>query len=167
MTPAMRSSAVFAVVVLAGCKAPAPLPPGAPPPVDEAAVTQALVAFWDRFAAAQVTGNVDEYLAMFAPDITLDAPAIPTIAGRAKLDSVIRPIFSSGKVTAFAVKPTKTLVVTNDLVLQSGSYVETSIVQGKTGVEYARYATSVSRGSDGQWRIAYWMTIHDSIVAGR
>ena len=163
----MRHGLILAVAALAACKPAAAPGPPPPPSIDEGAVTQALVAFWDGFAAAQVGGNVDEYLGLFASDVTLDAPGIPTIAGRAKLDSVIRPIFSGGKVTAFTVHPTQTRVVSNDLVLQSGAYVETSIVQGKTGVEYARYATSVSRGTDGQWRIAYWMTIHDSIVAGR
>ena len=151
----------------AACKPATPSAPPPPPPVDEAAVTQALVAFWDRFAAAQVGGRVDEYLALFDSDVSLDSPGMPTITNRAALDSVIRPIFAMGKVTAFTVTPSRTRVVSNDLALQSGHYIETSIVQGKTGVEYARYATSVIRGPDGQWRIAYWMTIHDSVVARR
>ena len=163
----MRRSAAVTVLLLAACQPTSPPVPPPPPPIDEAAATQALAAFWDRFAATQIAGNVDEYLALFDPDVTLDAQGIPTIAGRAALDSVLRPIFSSGQVTAFTVTPSKTRVASNDLVLQSGKYVETSVVQGKTGVEYARYATSVSRGSDGQWRIIYWMTIHDSVVAER
>src|SRR5262245_43767993 len=162
----MRAFTVIAVVLLAACKSPPP-PPPAPPPINEAAVKSALVAFWDRFATAQIAGKVDDYLGMFLPDVTLDVQGASPIAGRVALDSVVRPAFASGKVMAFSITPMKTTVVSNDLVLQGGSYVEAVVVQGRKSIEYARYATSVVRGSDGQWRIAYWMSVHDSVVRAK
>jgi hypothetical protein len=116
---------------------------------------------------ADTAGNVDAFLAEFHPDVRLDVQGYPAIMGWAAFDSVARPYFAARDVTAMTISPFATSVVSNDLALQGGSFVENFIEKKKRFTEYGRYAASIGRGQDGQWKIMYWMAIIDSTVAAR
>ncbi len=161
-----RTLGVLGLAVLVACAQPAPAPPSAPA-VDTAAVTQAVGDLWNRMNTAIAAGNVDAFLADFDPDIRLDVQGFPPILGRAAFDSVARPIFAARDYAGFQPAPTTTIVVSNDLALQGGTYTETYVENKKTQTEYGRYATSAGRGADGQWHVLYWMAIVDSTVAAR
>jgi uncharacterized protein (TIGR02246 family) len=132
--------------------------------VDTVAVTQAVGDLWTRFVTADTAGNVDAFLGLFAEDVRLDVQGFPPIIGKAAFDSVARPMFAARKFTDLTVNANTTVVVSNDLALQGGTYTETYIEKKKTSTEFGRYASSIARGADGQWRISYWMAIIDSTV---
>jgi uncharacterized protein (TIGR02246 family) len=155
--------AVLLGAALACAKAEPP-PPPPPPAIDSAGVTQAAADLWNRYATADTTGNVDAVLALYTDDARLDIQGMPPIVGRAALDSVIRPMSSTRRITAFSISPVTTLVVSNDLVLQGGTFMETFVENKKMRTEYGRFASSIAHGADGQWRIAYLMGIIDSTV---
>ena len=60
--------------------------------------------------------------------------------------------------------PNTTIAVSNDLALQSGAYMERYTVKGQKGemTDWGRYASSMVRGTDGNWRWSYIMTFTDS-----
>ena len=163
-----RGTVLLLGAALACAKAePPPPPPPATPAVDTAAVTQAAADFGARFAAAEKSGNADSVFAMYAADVRLDVQGMPPIVGRAALDAAVRPMFGTRTITDMQLAPNETAVVSNDLVLQGGTFTETYVEKKKTRVEHGRYASSIVRGSDGQWRFGYLMAIIDSTVAGR
>ena len=163
-----RGTVLLLGAALACAKAePPPPPPPAPPTVDTAGVTQAVADFLSRFSAAGKSGSADSILAMYTPDARLDVQGMPAIDGRAALDAVIRPMAASRTITGMKLMPNETAVVSNELVLQGGTFAETYVEKKKTSVEHGRYASTIAKGSDGQWRFGYLMAIVDSTVTGR
>ena len=146
---------------------PPPPPPPAAPAVDTAGVTQAAADFLTRFSAAETSGSVDSILAMYTDDARLDVQGMPSMEGKAGLEAVLRPMSASRTITDIKLTPNETAVISNDLVLQGGTFMETYVEKKKTSVEHGRYASSIVKGSDGQWRFGYLMAIIDSTVAGR
>jgi uncharacterized protein (TIGR02246 family) len=163
-----RGTVLLLGAALACAKAePPPPPPPAPPALDTAAVTQAAADFRARFAAAEKSGTADSVFALYTDDVRLDVQGMPPIVGRAALDAVIRPMYGTRRITDMQLLPNETAVVSNDLVLQGGTFAETYVEKKKTMVEHGRYASSIVKGNDGQWRFGYLMAIIDSTVAGR
>jgi len=163
----MRSAfGAFVFVAAVACTQPAPAPPAAPT-VDTAAVTQAIGELWNRIIVADTANNIDAFLAEFAPSVRLDIQGFPPLLGRAAFDSLARPVFAVRDYIALQPMPHTTIVVSNDLALQGGTYTETFVEKKKTSTEYGRFATSAARGADGQFRVVYWMAIIDSTVAAR
>jgi uncharacterized protein (TIGR02246 family) len=157
--------AVLVLGALGACsKAAPPAPPPGPPPIDEAAAKQAVDALWAKVITADTAGNVDAFLALFAETVQLDVQGFPAIVGRAAMDSTLRPMFAARDFIGFQRAPNLTMVVSNDLVYEGGTYAETYIEKKKTHTEYGRYATAAARGADGEWRVGYWMAIIDSTV---
>lgn len=160
----MRTGLAVLLGAALACAKAEPPPPPPPPAVDTVAVTQAVADLWTRFATADTAGNVDAILGMFAENVRLDVQGFPPILGRAAFDSVARPMFAARKFTDLTINANTTVVVSNDLALQGGTYTETYIEKKKTSTEFGRFASSIARGADGQWRIGYWMAIIDSTV---
>lgn len=162
----MRSAfGLFAFAAAAACTQPAPAPP-AVPSVDTAAVSQAVGDLWTRISAAVLADNYEAFSAEYATDVRIDAQGFPAILSRAALDSLARPMFAARHYTAYTPMPHTTVVVSNDLVLQGGTYTETYVENKKTSTEYGRFAGSIGR-TDSQWRFLYLMLIVDSTVAAR
>ena len=162
----MRST-LAVLALLAACSQPAPAPPPAPPPIDEAAVNQAVTDVWNRIIAADTAENADAFVAGFHDDVRLDLQGMPAVIGKAAVDTLARQMFAARNYTSFAISPYATTAVSNDLALQGGSFAE-SFMEGKKAMHaYGRYAISVMRGADGQWRVAYTMMLVDSTVAAR
>jgi len=162
----MRSAlAVLVLGALGACGKPAPpAPPPGPPPIDEAVAKQGVDALWAKAITADTAGSVDVFMGLWTDNARVDVQGIPAMVGRAEIEAAFRPMFAARRATAFQRTPTQTLVVSNDLVYQGGSYAETFVENKKTSTEYGRYATALARGTDGEWRIAYWMAIIDSTV---
>ena len=163
----MRRGIVLFLGAALGCAKAEPPPPPPPPAVDTASVTQAVGDFLSRFTAAEKASNVDSVLALYTPEARIDVQGMPAMLGRAALDAAMRPMFASRTITDFQFTPTETVVVSNDHALQAGAFMETYVEKKKTSVEHGRYAGSIVKGSDGQWRFGYLMAIIDSTVAGR
>jgi uncharacterized protein (TIGR02246 family) len=163
------SLAVLGLAALAACAKPAPPPPPppGPPPIDEAAAKQGAEALWASTIAADTAGNADALLANFTDKVRVDVQGFHPLIGRAAVDSVIRPMLATRKVVSYEYSPNTTIVVSNDQVLQGGTFVETYVMKKKTSVEYGRYASSIVKDADGQWRFAYYMGFADSTVARR
>lgn len=153
---------VFSLALVA-CTKPAPEPP-AQPAVDSAAVTAAVGDFWQRYIAADTSGNLDAITAMWDDSVRADVRGAPVLLGRAAVRAFVEPIFKTTRYTAMSVTPDMTIPISNDLAYQNGSYVESSTSQGKSATEYGRFAAGFVKGADGQWRIGYLMAFSDSIV---
>lgn len=163
----MRRGTVLLLGAALACAKAEPPPPPPPPAVDTAGVTQAAADLWDRAVTADTANNIDAFLALFTDDVRLDLQGMPPVLGRAAADSLLRPMFAMRDYLDLSPAPHTTVVVSNDLVLQGGNYTETYVEKKKTNVEHGRFAASIARGTDGQWRVAYMMTIIDSTVARR
>jgi len=150
-----------ALALAAACAQPAP----APPAVDIAAGEQAIAAYWTAYTDAAITENVDAAMALFTENPLLDAKGMPPIMGREALDAALRPIWQDVDIQSFEVTPGYTHVVSNDLVHQAGSFIESFEREGSTAVEFGRYAMALERGADGQWRAGYLMAFADSMVS--
>ena len=158
--------AVFLGAAMACAKAEPP--PPAAPAVDTVAVNQGLDDLWARWSRTLIDSNTAEgYAALYADDARLDAQGIPPILGRAALETVVRPMFAARDYIGAESNRHTTLVVNNDLALQGGTFIETYVENKKTLAEYGRFAGSIARGSDGQWRFVYIFAVVDSTVAGR
>ena len=112
--------------------------------LDTAGVTQAVADFLSRFSAAEKSGSADSILAMYTPDARLDVQGMPAIDGRAALDAVIRPMAASRTITDMKLMPNETAVVSNELVLQGGTFAETYVEKKKTSVAPSRPPTNTS-----------------------
>lgn len=160
--------AVLVLGALGACDKPAPpAPPPGPPPIDEAAAKQGVAALWAKTITADTAGNVEAFLALFTETARIDLQGFPAMVGRAGIDSALRPMFAMRDPLTFEPTPNLTTVVSNDLVYQGGTFVETYIEKKKTYTEYGRYAGAAARGADGEWRFTYWMAIIDSTVGGK
>lgn len=159
--------AVFLGAAMACAKAEPPPPPAAPT-VDTVAVNQGLDDFWARWSRTLTDSSTAEgYASLYSVDARLDIPGMPPILGRTALETVLRPIFAARDYVGAESNRHTTLVVNNDLALQGGTFIETYVENKKTLAEYGRFAGSIARGPDGQWRLVYIFAVVDSTVAGR
>ena len=163
----MRRGIVLLLGATLACAKAEPPPPPPPPAVDTAGVTQAATDLWNRFVTADTADNADGLVALFADDVRVDLQGAPPMLGKAAFEATYRPMIAPRNYTDARINAHTTLVVSNDLVLQGGVYAETYEEKKKVSTEYGRFATSLVRGADGQWRIAYLMGIIDSTVARR
>ena len=148
-------------LLLVACAPPAP----EPPPLDVAAVEQAVADLWTAYSSAVTSENVEAVVAYYAEDVVLDVKGLPPVMGRPALDSLVRMVWQGMDIQEFRMLPGYTNVVTSDLVHQGGAFTELFTRNDSTIAEYGRYATGLVRGADGQWRIAYLMGFPDSMVA--
>ena len=163
----MRRGIVLLLGAALGCAKAEPPPPPPPPAVDTAGVTQAAADLWNRFITADTADNADGLIALFADDVRVDLQGAPPMVGKPAFEAVYRPMIAARNYTDARINAHTTVVVSNDLVLQGGDYSETYEEKKKTSTEYGRFATSLVRGTDGQWRITYLMGLIDSTVARR
>ena len=153
-----------AALTLAACAKPAEQAGMAAPAVDSAAVVAAIGDFWQRWTTADTSNNLDAALAMIADSARIDIRGMAPIMGRAGWKAVAEPMMKTTKTTSLMVMPDETVPVTNELVYQSGSYMEGTTTGGKRMMEHGRYATAIRKEADGQWRMSYIMVFADSTL---
>jgi uncharacterized protein (TIGR02246 family) len=163
----MQRGTVLLVGTVLACAKAEPPPPPPPPAVDTVAATQGVADFWARWSRTLTDSTAEAYAALYADDARLDIQGVPAVVGKAALEAVVRPMFAGRDYTGAEASPHTTVVVSNDLVLQGGTFTETYVEGKKTSVEHGRFAASIARSPDGTWRFAYVMGIVDSTVARR
>ena len=166
--PRARSWFGFAFVVgLAAACAPKEAPPPAPPAVDTARVASEVSGFWTQWSAADTAGNVGAMGELIADSIRIDSKGAPPMLGKAAWQTMAQTMLKNSKVVSEVILPDETVVVSNDLVYQNGSYVEGLLTGTKKTTDYGRYAAALERSADGKWRLRYIMAFSDSTVAAK
>lgn len=158
------TSALLGALVLA-CAQPAPEAPAAPA-VDTTAAVAAIGDLWTRWSAADTAGDVAALAGMVTENFIMDAMGIPATVGREAARAVWEPMATEIDYSASAITPDKTVVVSNELAHQAGTFTSTFTAKGKKGTmtEYGRYIAAVVKEADGQWRAAYVMAMTDSTI---
>jgi ketosteroid isomerase-like protein len=89
------------------------------------------------------------------------------LLGKAAVRAFVEPIFRTTKYTAMSVTPDMTVPISNEMLYQNGSYMQTSTSGGKSAAEHGRFAVALLKGADGQWRLGYIMAFSDSVVPAK
>ena len=152
------------VAALAACGPKAADQTAAPVAVDSAAVTAAATDYWQRWTAAATAGDLAAMGALLTDSVRIDSKGMPPIIGKAGWAAAFEPMLKNTKVDAEVVTPEMTIAVSNELAYQTGNFVETTTSAGKSQTEYGRYAASMRKDSDGQWRLMYIMAFADSTI---
>jgi ketosteroid isomerase-like protein len=155
---------VILAVALAACAPKAAEQAAAPVAVDTAAVQAAVAGFWPRWIASATSADTAAMSALLADSVRIDSKGLPPVLGRAGWMTIFETLLKTTKVESEAITPELTSVVDNDLVYQTGDFVETTTTAGKTQAEYGRYAAAIRKDADGQWRLRYIMAFADSTV---
>jgi ketosteroid isomerase-like protein len=159
--------ALLAAAVAAACGPQAAPPAAATPVVDSASVLAATQGWWDGWVKAAMAGNFAALQAMVTDSFALDAKGMPPMVGKAAFVAGFEPAFNAMKVNHEAITVESTTPVTNELAYQTGDFVETTTVAGKTQTEYGRFAAALRKDADGVWRLGYIMAFPDSTVPAK
>ncbi|MGQ0703393.1 MAG: YybH family protein [Gemmatimonadales bacterium] len=139
----------------------------APAAVDTAAMVAAANDVWQRWIAADTTGNVAALLELVTDSVRMDFRGMPPVIGKEAWRQAAENAFKAAKYPSITITPDMTVPVSDSLIYQNGSYSETIVMGNNTTMDYGRYATAIRRGADGQWRIAYLIGFSDSTVPVR
>jgi uncharacterized protein (TIGR02246 family) len=147
-----KFSPVVAFLVLSACAAPTPEPA---PPVDVAAITDAITAREREWSAAYLTADGAAVSALY----TEDAASIPTTGdwhrGRAAIAADLKPQFDSVTYTTREDVTEEVIPVGPDHAFEVGHYTATGTykVGGKPRTVSGRYVVLWRKDADGVWRI--------------
>lgn len=150
--------------MLAACAPEAAEQAVAPMAVDTAAVVSAAGDYWPRWIAATTAGDMAAMSALMTDSIRIDSKGLPPMLGKAAWAAAWEPMTKTTKVDSEVITPESTTAISNELVYQTGDFVETTTTAGKSQTEYGRYAAAIRKDPDGQWRLAYIMAFADSTV---
>lgn len=150
------------LLLLAGACTPPAGEPAAT--VDVAAGEQAAATFWAAFTAAELAMDTAAVANMYHEAVQIDVKGMSPVMGRSALNDLMRQMWQGVAIQSFEITPQYTNVVSNDLVHQAGSYVESLTRDGTAATEHGRFAAAIGRDTDGQWRIMYLMAMTDSTV---
>jgi uncharacterized protein (TIGR02246 family) len=139
----------------------------AAPAIDSVAVRAAADDFWARYIAADTAGNLDALMTLWDDSVRADVRGAPVLLGKAAVRAFVEPIFRTTKYTAMSVTPDMTVPISNEMLYQNGSYMQTSTSGGKSAAEHGRFAVALLKGADGQWRLGYIMAFSDSVVPAK
>lgn len=155
----------LSALILAAC-APKEAPVATTPAVDTAAALAGVAELWTKWAVADTADDLDGVLALMAEDGRIDIKGFPPLIGREGARAVMAPLYAQVNYLEASVTPQMTVAISNELVHQTGTYMERYTMKGQAGemTDYARYAAAIVKGGDGQWRWQYMMGIVDSTV---
>ena len=68
------------------------------------------------------------------------------------------------KVTEEQITPQATYPITNELLYQTGDYLEVMDSVGRVATNYGRYAAALRKNAAGAWQAFYVMAFPDSVV---
>jgi ketosteroid isomerase-like protein len=142
-----------AFLVLIACAPEGPDGDAAPVSMDTAAMTAAVRARADGFAAAVLGGHIDSVTSYVTDDIVLLEPGID-VTGRDAFRSLLVDLWKVYTITSFTMTP-ESHTVGQDVVTEFGRYRET--YKDSTGAEQTCdcvYSAIWRKGADGVWRQA-------------
>lgn len=167
MRRSIRPGFLIPLMGIAACGPAAGPDAATQPPVDSAAVLSATNGFWNTWVQAAIAGDMAGLEAMVEETVAIDAKDTPPIAGKAQFSAVFGRGFQTMKVHDESITIEQATPVSNELVYQTGNYVETTTTAGKTTTAHGRFAAALHKGADGVWRIGYVMAFPDSIVPAK
>ena len=160
-----RSLTLGAMVALVAACAPRPAAEtAAMATIDSAAVRTAAQGFWQRWITAALAVDTAALFAMVTDSVRVDSKGMPPLLGKPAFQTFFGSLLQTVKVDAETITPEQTNVISNELAYQTGDFVETTTMAGKTQTEYGRYASAIRKDPDGQWRLLYIMAFPDSTV---
>jgi uncharacterized protein (TIGR02246 family) len=119
-----------------------------------AADSAAVRAASDAFAAAALANDVPALAAMWSDDAVFVNVGMPTIRGKASIDSLIQSMHSAARVTELTVQIDE-LAVSGDAAYLLGTYSETlTPTSGPAQRVTGRYLHVWRRQPDGSWKLA-------------
>jgi uncharacterized protein (TIGR02246 family) len=153
-----------AALVLAACaKEREEAAPAAAAPPDTAALRAELAPLADAYRNAILAGDAKALNALYTDDATVEIDGAPTVTGRAAIMAADSASFAMGKPSEWTSTVRSTAALGNGNVAQTGSWNDASPAPGgKTMRRVGRWVASMTKGSDGQWRIGYVMAMIDS-----
>ncbi len=154
-------------LALVACKPEAPPPVAVDLPVDSTAVKAGVADYWQRWTAAEISGNTAAMAEMVDDSVRIDNKGSAPILGKAQWQSFAESMLKGVDVLTETITPDITIAASNELAYQNGGYVETAMSNKKKTTDYGRYAAAIRKGSDGRWRIRYIMAFSDSSVAAK
>ena len=143
---------VLLLVALAGCPAPAP---EAAPPVDVAALKDAIQAREKEWSAAYLAADGAAVAALYTEDAASVPPAGDWQRGRAAIAQGMQPQFDSTTYTAREDITDEVIPVGPDYIFEIGHYSSTGTAKadGKARSNSGRYTVLWRKDADGAWRI--------------
>jgi len=147
-----RLSSVFVLLALGACAKPAPEPA---PPVDVAAVKDAIQAREKEWSAAYLTADGNAVAALY----TEDGASVPNTGdwhrGRAAIAKDIQSQFDSVTFTTREDITDEVIPAGSDYVFELGHYAASGTykVGGKPRSVSGRYAVLWRKDADGAWRL--------------
>jgi uncharacterized protein (TIGR02246 family) len=156
-----RLAAPLIAVALIACQNQAPSS-GAP-----SATRDSVAAAMQGYVEALRSNDPASVSRWWTDDAVYMAQGTPTVRGRAALDSLVRGLFATVRVTDVS-ENTDELIVERDLAVQVGTYSETLQPQrGSARIDRGRYVFVWRRQLDGGWKIARGMSNASAVEAPR
>lgn len=106
---------------------------------------------WDRFMGFAKAGNTAGMAGMYAEDASLIEPAI-TVTGRDNLEKAMRKWFAGARYFG-RTRQQSSLDISGDLVVESGTFTESSQERGKARVKTEGRYLVVWRRVAGAWQV--------------
>jgi uncharacterized protein (TIGR02246 family) len=144
-------SAAALLVTLAACQAPAP---EAPPPVDVAALTDAIQAREKEWSAAFLAADAAAIANLYTEDGATIQPSGEWRRGRAAITAGLQPQFDSTSFTAREDITEEVIPVGPDYAFEVGHYSATGTLKagGAARATAGRYIVLWRKDADGVWR---------------
>ncbi len=152
MFPTRSFAPAVLLFTLAACQAPAPEPP---PPVDVAALKDAIQALEKQWSAAFLAADAAAISNLYTEDAASIQPSGDWNRGRAAIAAQMQPQFDSATYTAREDITEEVIAVGPDYVFEVGQYrsAGTAKVGGKEISATGRYVVLWRKDADGVWRI--------------
>lgn len=160
-----RTRWLLLALLLAGACTPKPAEnaAGTEPAVDSAAVAAAGASFWDQWVKVVVAGDLAGMGALLHDSVRIDAQGLP-VQTKASWLALFTEMLKTVKVTEEQITPQATYPITNELLYQTGDYVEVVDSVGRVATNYGRYAAALRKNPAGAWQVFYVMAFPDSVV---
>ena len=152
MSPYRSLAPAVLLFTMAACQAPAP---EAPPPVDVAALKDAIQALEKQWSAAFLAADAAAISNLYTEDAASIQPSGDWHRGRAAIAEMMQPQFDSATFTAREDLTEEVIPVGPDYVFEVGKYSSTGTAKagGKDVSATGRYVVLWRKDADGVWRI--------------
>ena len=152
---------LIAAAALGACAQQAPAP--AMVAVDTAAVNAGLAGVRAKYIAAETAGDAAAVAALYFPTGGIDYAGAPTMMGRDAVQAGMTAAWAArGHPEMAHIVPTSTNPYDNSNATEIGTYHNMGKLNGKGTHEWGRYLISLSKDTDGSWKINYLMAFADS-----
>ena len=115
-----------------------------------------------RLVTAYRNRDPQAYAALFSDSAVFEWPAFESVRGPAALGAMAKSNWAAERDVDLRVLPSARRIAA-DHATEFGAFQQTwTDSSGVRMTEFGRYATYLSRGSDGTWRMDHWLGFEDS-----